>query len=180
MTGRCSPGPRRAALRRRCAPRALPAALAAVALASCGAPAADDAGPRAAVAALLARLAGGDERGICRSLTASAAADLRRDVGGSTCAATAAAAARHVATVPGLRAAVRDVAILPTLDVPLSPAPVRAGAQTAAVRVVIDDPVLGSRQALDLRLRMQRGRWRVDDGVGALFTIVRPRRAAGG
>jgi len=153
-------------------PGLLAALLVAIAAAAgCGGRAAEDDGPRAGASAYLERLAGGDVRGICRSLTATGAAELARDFGGTTCSATAAAASRYVAARPDLRDAVRGATILPTLDIPLSPAPQRAGARAAALRLVIDDPVLHSRQALDVRLRLERGRWRVDEGVNALFTL---------
>lgn len=156
----------------------LAALVASVALAGCGERAADPA-PRAATAAFLDRLASGDVRGICRSLTVAAAAELARDFGGTTCARTAARAARYVAARPAVRASIRGVTILPTLDVPLSPAPHRPGARTTALRLVVDDPVLGSRQALDIRLWLAAGRWRVDGGVNALFTLARARVAPG-
>ena len=160
---------------------ALAIALVALALAGCGERAADADGPRGAVAAFLQRLATGDVHGLCRSLSPAAVAELARDFGGSSCPQTARAAARYVASERGLRSAVREVTILPTLDVPLSPAPQRPGASTTALRLVIDDPVLGTRQALDVRLVLAAGRWRVDRGVNALFTLARARelRAAG-
>jgi hypothetical protein len=145
---------------------ALAALLAVLALAGCGEPAAIDPGPRAAATAFMQRLASGDVRGMCRSLSAAAAADLARDFGGSTCMATAAEAARYVA--------VRGIVIEATHDTPLSPAPFRAGAQTAALRLVVDDPVLASRQSFDVQLRLIAGRWRVDGGLNALFTLVDP------
>ncbi len=152
-----------------------------LALAGCGERASDDDGPREAAAAFLQRLATGDVRGLCRSLSPAAVAELARDFGGSSCQQTAKAAARHVARTSGLRRAVGDVTILSTLDVPLSPAPQRPGATATALRLVIDDPVLGTRQALDVRLVLAAGRWRVDRGVNALFTLARARepRAAG-
>ena len=116
---------------------------------------------------------------MCRSLSARAQAELARDFGGANCPATAAAAVRYVRDRAGLRAAVRGVTILPTSDIPLSPAPQRAGAASVALRLVVDDPVLGSRQAFDVGLRRIGGRWRVDAGIAALFTIV-PGRPAGG
>jgi hypothetical protein len=154
--------------------RALAALLAVLALAGCGEPVVSDAGPRAAAAAFMQRLASGDVRGMCRSLSAAAAADLARDFGGSSCRATAAEAARYVAVRPGQRDAVRGIVIEATHDTPLSPAPFRAGARTAALRLVVDDPVLASRQSFDLQLRLVAGRWRVDGGLNALFTLVDP------
>jgi hypothetical protein len=151
----------------------LAALVVALGVAGCGGRAAGDDGPREAAAAFLERLATGDVAGLCRSLSAGAARELARDFGGTTCRETAAEAARYVAVRPGARNAVRGVTILPTLDVPLSPAPYRAGDGTAALRLVIDDPVLASRQALDVRLRRVAGRWRVDGGVDALFTLAR-------
>lgn len=146
-----------------------------LALAGCGEKAQERHEPRAAAAALMERLANADARGVCRSLSARAQAELARDFGGPSCSATAAAAARHVRDRPGLREAVRGVRILPTSDIPLSPAPQRAGTDRVALRLVVDDPVLGSRQAFDIVLRRIGGRWRVDGGIAALFTIVRGR-----
>jgi hypothetical protein len=153
---------------------AAPALLAAVslALAGCGDRAQEPLGPRAAAAALMDRLARGDVRGVCRSLSPRARVELALDFGGSSCRATAGAAVRYVGDREGMRQAVRGVRILRTSDVPLSPAPQRAGAATAALRLVVDDPVVGSRQALDVVLRRIAGRWRVDSGIAALFTIV--------
>lgn len=145
----------------------------AFAVAGCGEPAAERLGPREAATAWLQRLAGGDVAGVCRSLTPRAVAELARDFGGTDCTQTSTRAARYVVGRKGMREAVRGVEILPTLDVPLSPAPQRAGATTAALRLVIDDPVLGTRQAFDVGLRRIGGRWRVDRGVSALFTLVR-------
>ena len=178
MTCRSSARPGRTA---RAGRFALATALVALALAGCGERAADDDGPREAAAAFLQRLATGDVRGLCRSMSAAAVAELARDFGGSSCPETAKAAARYVATARGLRSAIEEATILPTLDVPLSPAPQRPGATTTALRLVIDDPVLGTRQALDVRLVLAAGRWRVDSGVNALFTLARARepRAAG-
>lgn len=145
----------------------------AIALSGCGDKAQERLDPRAAAAALMERLANADVRGVCRSLSARAQAELARDFGGSNCPATAAAAVRYVRDRAGMRKAVRGVRTLPTSDVPLSPAPQRAGATRAALRLVVDDPVLGSRQAFDIVLRRIDGRWRVDGGIAALFTIVR-------
>lgn len=175
MTCRSEPAPGRR--------RAGVGAAAAVALAlsgvltGCGDEARERLGPRAAAAAFLERLANADVPGVCRSLSVRAQAELARDFGGSACPATAAAAVRHVRDRPGLREAVRGVRILPTSDIPLSPAPQRPGAARVALRLVVDDPVLGSRQALDIALRRIGGRWRVDSGIAALFTIV-PGRSA--
>jgi hypothetical protein len=144
-----------------------------IALAGCGGKAQERLDPRAAAAALMERLANADARGVCRSLSTRAQAELARDFGGSSCPATAAAAVRYVRDRTGMREAVRGVRILPTSDIPLSPAPQRAGTARAALRLVVDDPVLGSRQAFDIVLRRIDGRWRVDSGVAALFTIVR-------
>ncbi len=155
--------------------RALAALLVASALAGCGERAGDGGGARAAAHAFLERLATADVSGMCRSLSPAAVAELARDFGGASCSQTAQAAARYVASTRGLRSAIRGVRILPTLDIPLSPAPARPGATTVALRLVIDDPVLASRQALDVRLRLTGGRWRVDGGVNALFTRVRVR-----
>lgn len=149
------------------------AAAHAFAVAGCGEPAAEQLGPRAAATAWLQRLAGGDVAGVCRSQTPRAVAELARDFGGADCTQTATATARYVLGRKGMRDAVRGVEILPTLDVPLSPAPQRAGAATVALRLVIDDPVLGTRQAFDIGLRRSGERWRVDRGVNALFTLVR-------
>jgi hypothetical protein len=151
----------------------------AIACGGCGGSAAPGDGPREAARAFLARLASGDVTGVCRSLSPAGAAELARDFGGATCRETAAEAARYVAVRSSMRAAIRGVRILPTLDVPLSPAPQRAGATSAALRLVIDDPVLGSRQALDVGLRLTGGRWHVDSGVDALFTLARARGRAG-
>ncbi len=144
-----------------------------IAPAGCGDEAPERLDPRAAAAALMQRLANADARGVCRSLSTAAQIELARDFGGSTCPATAAAAVRYVRDRAGMREAVRRVRILPTSDIPLSPAPQRAGNARAALRLVMDDPVLGSRQAFDIVLRRIDGRWRVDGGVAALFTIVR-------
>jgi len=152
--------------------RSSAALLAVLALAGCGTPAVSDEGPRAAATAFLQRLASGDVAGMCRSLSAAGAAELARDFGGSSCLATAAEVARYVAVHPGQRDAVRGVVIEANHDTPLSPAPFRAGATTAALRLVVDDPVLASRQAFDVRLRLVAGRWRVDAGMNALFTLV--------
>jgi hypothetical protein len=138
-----------------------------------GAPARDAQGPREAAAAFLQRLADGDVRGMCRSLSANASAELARDFGGVTCAESATAAAHYVASRDDLRRAVAGVRILPNIDVPLSPAPYRAGATTTALRLVVDDPVLHSRQAFDVALRRDGGRWHVNAGMQALFTLVR-------
>lgn len=146
-----------------------------IALAGCGDEARERLNPRAAAAALMQRLANADARGVCRSLSARAQAELARDFGGSNCPATAAAAVRYVRDRAGLRDAVRGVRILPTSDVPLSPAPQRAGTGRAALRLVVDDPVIGRRQAFDIVLRRIGGRWRIDRGIAALFTIVRGR-----
>ena len=165
--------------RRRAAGRAGTGGLAAVvvalsiALPGCGDEAQERLNPRAAVAALMERLANGDTHGVCRSLAAHAQAELARDFGGTSCAATAAAAGRYVRDRTGMRDAVRGVRILPTSDIPLSPAPQRGDTNQAALRLVVDDPVLGSRQAFDVVLRRIGGRWRVDAGIAALFTIVR-------
>jgi len=172
MTCPSDPASRR---RRRAVPGATVAFVVALslALAGCGDEAQERLDPRAAAAALMQRLANGDVRGVCRSLSARALAELARDFEGSSCPATAAAAVRYVRDRAGMREAVRGVRILPTSDIPLSPAPRRAGMQRAALRLVVDDPVLGSRQAFDIVLRRIAGRWRVDGGVAALFTIVR-------
>jgi hypothetical protein len=154
--------------------RSLAACAAVLAVAGCGSSPEPDLGPRLAVAAFLQQLARGDAPGMCRTLSAAAAADLARDFGGSSCETTAAEAARYVAARPGQRAAVRGVVMEANYDTPLSPAPFRAGATTAALRLVIDDPVLASRQAFDVRVRLVAGRWRVDGGMNALFTLVRP------
>jgi hypothetical protein len=153
--------------------RAVVAVLAlSVAPAGCGDGGPDPNGPRAAAAALMDRLVDGDVGGVCRSLSARARAELARDFGGASCPATAAAAVRYVRDREGLRRAVRGVTILPNTDVPLSPAPQRAGASRVALRLVVADPVLGSRQAFDIGLHRIGGRWRVDSGIAALFTIV--------
>jgi len=151
-----------------------------VALAGCGGRAQERPGPRTAAAALMDRLADGDVGGVCRSLSSRARAELARDFGGASCPATAAAAVRYVRGRDGMRRAVRGVTILPNTDIPLSPAPQRAGAAHGALRLVVDDPVLGSRQAFDVLLRRIAGRWRVDRGIAALFTIVRGRPEAAG
>jgi hypothetical protein len=172
MTSRSEPG---AAGRRR--RRVVAAAILLVctaAAAGCGDGRAPDGhGPREAAAAFLQRLASGDVRGMCRSLSANASAELANDFGGVTCAESAAAAADYVAARDDLRRAVAGVRILPNIDVPLSPAPYRAGATTTALRLVVDDPVLHSRQAFDVALRRDAGRWQVDAGMQALFTLVR-------
>ena len=167
---------------RRCAAAAAIALVGAlsIALAGCGDRSTERLGPRAAAAALMDRLANADVGGVCRSLSAPARAELALDFGGSSCPATAAATVRYVRDHPGMREAVRGVRILPTSDVPLSPAPQRAGTASAALRLVVDDSTLGSRQAFDIVLRRIDGRWRVDRGIAALFTIVRdPSRRAG-
>ncbi|MDX6719814.1 MAG: hypothetical protein QOJ63_2068, partial [Solirubrobacteraceae bacterium] len=114
-----------------------------IAPAGCGEEAQERLNPRAASAALMERLANADARGVCRSLSARAQTELARDFGGSSCPATAAAAVRYVRDRAGMRDAVRGVRILPTSDIPLSPAPQRAGTTRAALRLVVDDPVLG-------------------------------------
>jgi hypothetical protein len=156
-------------------------AASALALAGCGGtPARDPHGPREAATAFLQRLASGDVRGMCRSLSGNGSAELAHDFGGVTCAESAAAATAYVAERDDLRRAIRGVRILPNIDVPLSPAPLRAGATTAALRLVVDDPVLRSRQAFDVGLRREAGRWRVDAGMQALFTLVRAPAAGDG
>jgi hypothetical protein len=162
--------------RRRRAPSGALAALVvalSIALAGCGEKARERLNPRAAATALMDRLASGNARGVCRSLSARAQAELAPDFGGTSCPAMAAAAVRYVRNRAGMLEAVREVRILPTSDIPLSPAPQRAGTARAALRLVVDDPVLGSRQAFDIVLRRIDGRWRVDGGIAALFTIVR-------
>jgi hypothetical protein len=157
-----------------CRSSALAALAAALAVAGCGSSPEPDLGPRLAVAAFLQELASGDASGMCRSLSAAAAVDLARDFGGASCEETATEAARYVAARPGERDAVHGVVIEANQDTPLSPAPFRAGAKMVALRLVIDDPVLASRQAFDVRLRRVAGRWRVDGGINALFTLVQP------
>jgi hypothetical protein len=152
---------------------ALVAALVLVALAGCGdTRTADRAGPRQAASALMARLASVDVAGVCGVLSAHARAELAVDFGGSSCPQTAAATVRYVRDRTGMQRAVRGVRIYPTLDVPLSPAPQRAGAATVPLRLVYDDPALHSTQAFDILVRRIGGRWRVDSGISALFTIV--------
>ena len=79
------------------------------------------------------------------------------------------AAARYVLGRKGTREADLGVRILSTLDVPLSPARLRAGATRVVMRLVIADPVLGTRQAFDFGLRRIGRRWRVNTGGSALL-----------
>jgi hypothetical protein len=158
----------------------LVAALTAVAcLAGCGGAAPDSSAPRQAAAAFVQRLSHDDAKGLCRSLSQPGVRELARDFGGPTCAATAAAALRYIAARPSLRAAIAGTVVLPNSDIPLSPAPLHVGQTTTRLRLVVDDPVLRRRQALDVVMRLAAGRWRVDSGANALMTIVRaPPRAS--
>jgi hypothetical protein len=150
--------------------RRLAAALvAAFVLSGCGSTSAK--GPRDALSALLTALASDNAAGACRTLT-PAAAELRRGFGGSTCLRTLTTAVGYVAVRTGEPAAIRHATVLPTLDVPLSPAPYRDGASTTSLRVSFHDPVLGEHQEFDVGLRRADGVWRVDSGIAALFTLL--------
>jgi hypothetical protein len=147
------------------------AALAGLAAAGCGA--VSDAGPRDALGSLLADLASGNVSGACSDLTAAGTADLRPGFGGATCDATLTTAVDYVRARAGEQAAVGGATVLPAVDVPLSPAPYRSGSSTASLRVSFDDPVLaGEQQEFDVGLRLTAGRWQVDSGIAALFTLL--------
>jgi hypothetical protein len=161
--------PRRARHRRRVGPVGV--AVAAVLLAGCTTPA-SPAAPRAALRALLADLAAGDVAGACRAVTPTAVADLARAFDGSTCAQTLSAATGYIRVRSGEQAAVAGASVLPTVDIPLSPAPFRAGSTTTTLRVSYRDPVLGEQQELDVGLRLDGDVWRVDSGIAALFTLL--------
>jgi hypothetical protein len=155
---------------------ALAAALAALTgLAGAGCGAASDAGPRDALRSLLAALASGNVAGACSDLTVAGSAELRPGFGGGTCAATLTTAVDYVRARAGEQAAVGRARVLPAVDVPLSPAPYRSGSSTASLRVSFDDPVLGAeQQEFDVGLRLTAGRWQVDSGIAALFTLLGP------
>jgi hypothetical protein len=149
----------------------LAAALAGLAAAGCGT--ASDAGPRGALQTALADIAAGDVAGACGALTPAGAAELRQGFGGATCAATLTTAVGYVKARAGERAAVGGAKVLQAVDVPLSPAPYRSGSSTTSLRVSFDDPVLGGeQQEFDVGLRLAGGRWRVDSGIAALFTLL--------
>jgi hypothetical protein len=145
-------------------------ALAGIAVAACGAPAGG--GPRDALRSVLDGIAAGDVAGVCRNLTPAATAELRRDFGGASCTATLTTTVSYVRVRAGEQAAVRGARILPTVDIPLSPAPYRPGSTRTSLRVAFDDPVLGEPQELDVGLRLLAGRWQVDSGIAALFTLL--------
>lgn len=151
--------------------RLVGAGLVCVALAGCGA-AGGSSAPRAALRTFLADLAGDDVAGACATLTPNAVAELARAFQGSTCGQTVATAARYVMLRSGERAAIGGATILPTVDIPLSPAPFRAGSTTTTLRVSYRDPVLGEQQEADIGLRLVAGGWRVDSGIAALFTLL--------
>jgi len=129
-------------------------------------------GPRDAVRTLLADLAADDVPGACATLTPSAVADLARAFRGSTCTQTLRTLAGYVQVRSGERAAIAGASILPTVDIPLSPAPYLPGSTTTTLRVSYRDPVLGEQQQLDVGLRLVGGRWLLDSGIAALFTLL--------
>jgi hypothetical protein len=141
-------------------------------LSGCGVDAAARAAPRAALQTFLADLASGDVQGACRTATPRAVSDLARAFNGSTCAQTMATVTHYVEARAGEQAAVHSAVVLPTLDIPLSPAPYRRGSSTTTLRVSYEDPVLGEPQELDVGLRRVGGSWRVDSGIAALFTLL--------
>jgi hypothetical protein len=151
----------------------LTGAVALAGLAGTGCASTSDSGPRHALLSVLDALGSGNVAGACGKLTPAAAAELRRGFGGATCPRTLATAAGYVRARTGEQAAVRGARILPAVDIPLSPAPYRAGSPTAALRVAFNDPVLGQRQEFDVGLRLVGGRWQVDSGIAALFTLLR-------
>ncbi len=150
------------------------AAALALALLACGCGSGADPGPRPALTALLAHLAADDVSAVCAALTPSAAAELAVDFRGRTCSQTVSTAARYVALRQGERPAVAAARILPTLDVPLSPAPYRGGETAARLRVAFDDPVLAQPQTFDVTLRLAGGVWKVSSGLSNLFTLLAP------
>jgi hypothetical protein len=152
--------------------RAVTLLLALVLLAGCGGE--HDAAPRQALQAFFAYVVAEDVSGACATATPAAVAELARDFGGGDCAETLAAVARYVRTTPGQRAALARAHVLKQGDTPLSPAPTRAGATVTQFRVSLRDPVLRQTQKLDVTLRRRGGRWRVDAGVAALFTLLAP------
>lgn len=148
------------------------AVCAALALTGCGTDA--DGAPRTAARAFLGHLERGDAPGMCAVLTPRGVAELARDFGGSTCLQTTSAVARFVRTAPGQRRAVARARILESTDLPMSPAPYRADADATALRISFHDPILNRRQTFDVMLNRTGGRWRIDLGIAALFTIVQP------
>jgi hypothetical protein len=150
---------------------ARPAALL-LALLACGCGSGPRPGPRPALTALLARLAAGDVGAVCAALTPNAVAELAVDFRGRTCSQTLSTAARYVALRQGERAAVAAATVLPTLDVPLSPPPYRAGDTVARLRIAFEDPVLAQSQTFDVTLRLAGGAWKVSGGLSALFTLL--------
>jgi hypothetical protein len=152
--------------------RAITVVLATALLAGCGGEHA--AAPRQSLQTFLASLAAGDVPVACATATAAAVAELARDFGGRDCVETLTAVGRHVRTTPGPRLALARARILAQGDTPLSPAPTRADATVTQFRVSLRDPVLRRTQKLDVTLRRRDGRWRVDAGVAALFTLLAP------
>lgn len=148
------------------------AVCAALTLMGCGTDA--DGAPRAAARTFLQHLDSGDAAGMCAGLTSRGVAELARDFGGSTCLQTTRAVARFVRSAPGQRRAIAGARVLESTDLPMSPAPYRAGTDSTALRIAFDDPVLDRPQQADVQLRRIAGRWRLDLGVAALFTILRP------
>lgn len=134
-------------------------------------------GPRKGMSAFLRALAAGNVTNLCRDMSTAAVSELATNFRGSTCPATAGSMTRYVAHTAGEREAVATTVILPTLDVPLSPAPYRAGEKTTTLRLIIADPILRQDQAFDVTLRRNGGRWVVDGGVVAMFTLLTPPNA---
>jgi hypothetical protein len=126
------------------------------------------------MSAFLRALAAGNVTNLCRDMSRAAVSELATNFGGSTCHATAGSMTRYVAHTVGEREAVATTTILPTLDVPLSPAPYRAGEKSTTLRLIIDDPILRQDQAFDVTLRRIRDRWVVAGGVTAMFTLLSP------
>lgn len=130
--------------------------------------------PRKSLQAFLAGLAASDVDRTCGLLAADAVAELAHEFGGASCGVTTHTATRYVMNRAGERAAVQTAVILPTMDIPLSPAPFRSGTTTTRLRLAFHDPVLDQRQDIDVTMELIRGRWRVGRGIEALFTLLAP------
>jgi hypothetical protein len=147
--------------------------LAAVGAVMSGCGVGDDEPLRTSTRQFMTAVADGAPETACGLLTRQGAAELESEFGSGTCVGALSEASRFVAGYPEGPVSYRAAKMLREPYIPAGPPPVNDTAGVGGVRVIFFDPVIGQRQAVDLRLRRSGGEWRVDEGTAALFTRLK-------